>query len=965
MLTATEQARQRAYDAARLTPGEYESKYGKTDPLIGSNVETERLALRKALTGTLIFDDEDEWLAFQTLNRRVGAQQLRKAALSLREFLNTWEAMRGVTCEVNLEEDGIATLSMPSEEGEAYFERMMNDLVRDLRESGFVASIAADRSGVLVPMTEQSLSKAAKRDLSKLRMKKVLVRNKTTGRVYLTTVYVRHNPALNTAVTTTKFGEDEEIEIMDDVTAEDDWQADARFIPGDTVQTQDDLVYTVQRIDKVLNINTGKEYMVYELQDDEGNTRRAPEDQLKFVNGQDKPYYRVHVLEPGEDGFPTDLSKLKGSKQVDGGTLLTDPATGYKYISKVYADPAVAKSEFTANSLATALGLATVPQKMYGQDTILSRYFGDELEPLTQDPKSIKLRKKMQADFAILALLANTDIAKSDEAIQVDENDNLVYTTLGGSLYYRMRGTEKAGLGDDVSADIDALRQANKNYGLLTDENIANQIRNLTYPGSPFAEQFEKALKGLPFEMRRKMQARWDSLSDWEAAFRAKNFKQDIRTDATPPTAAEYGTYDGELNGAEVQNAVMANIAKANPNARKDYLAKLMRSGSFGSEGWAALSAIAKLRKADARPVVMANDAWDQMVENDKDRFITLFRGVKHQGKDSLVQDEVCFFGTVGVHGAGIYAAMDGTKETKRNKINRKSNRAYEEAANYGDARIFHIAIDTKEAKIGSKKDIREVAKSILDSETTEITAAKTALRQHAEETAAVHLEYQQALAEAVAEAKKQNGAEEVETWLSDVVKESGDTLLNKLKDLTTLAGGTFTEGPKGKGFTMSVGGQTYSFKDNVKALTGAFVNYQRVFTKKLAGKMVLKTKLVDNEIGKFFKETFVKAMTQQAEQAAMQSPKVKAVQTKVDAVNATQKGLQEALDNAKAAAGTKSHPDAIVDIAQRSLTDDQYLGMIASYAGYDAYRAYTTGTDRMDYWVILNRRKMLIRETT
>ena len=370
--------------------------------------------------------------------------------------------------------------------------------------------------------------------------------------------------------------------------------------------------------------------------------------------------------------FPTDLSTLKVIKRLGGstGAQLVEDSKGNQYVMKKGSNTSNehVKSEYMANQLYDLLGLRVPDFELYeenGEAIMLSKFI-----PMTRVP-SAKDYDEMAKGFAVDALLANWDVYQNDNCL-IDSAGRVIRVDNGGSLEYRAQGSKKT-FGKSVS-DFDSMLNYNPTVlGNLSLQDKVNQIEEvlkkrddvigfLVESNSNLVGVFDGRFKDLE-NIKNNLEAK---INKGNRKIAPRNLKSD--------TDMYRDFTDDELDA----------IWKG--QAGSDYYSKLLATNY--TNGWELLNSICEERGFTARPEVVDETTYWNMAKQAK---YQMFRGLSSGGghdaeyySDDFKYNDNCFYGTIGIHGSGIYAHVnDGTNNKDNTKTTYKNSDAYKNARSY------------------------------------------------------------------------------------------------------------------------------------------------------------------------------------------------------------------------------------------------------------------------------------------
>lgn len=400
--------------------------------------------------------------------------------------------------------------------------------------------------------------------------------------------------------------------------------------------------------------------------------------------------------------FPIDLNSLTVVKALGGstGAQLVKDVSGNEYVMKTVntaknssSNAGHVRSEYMANMLYNILGQRTPDYELYDADTdkptLLSRFIPGTREPNAGD------FAKMGEGFIADVLLANWDVYQNDNCL-IDAGGNVIRVDNGGSLAYRAQGLLKQPPFDgDVLRTYKDMRKHNSLLAkCLTNESLIEQIdaalakkddivNFLKESGDDnLAQIMEKRIEGL-----KGIKDYINSEIKRAAALAA------AKSGKIPPRKllSEDDMYR-ELEDDEIDQIFQDVVSLAGGHHRA--------LTYTSSNGWDILSKICKERGFDARPrVVSESEFWKEAQKASKP---LMFRGLSSgHGKtaaefsDMFRFDDVCYYGTMGIWGQGIYAHTDdkntvwgnSRKYDPKDDVNQKSNQAnYKTSKAYYDA---------------------------------------------------------------------------------------------------------------------------------------------------------------------------------------------------------------------------------------------------------------------------------------
>ena len=402
--------------------------------------------------------------------------------------------------------------------------------------------------------------------------------------------------------------------------------------------------------------------------------------------------------------FPNDLRTLKVIKKLGGstGAQLVEDSRGNQYVMKKGSNTSNehVKSEYMANQLYDLLGLRVPDFELYeenGESILLSKFI-----PMTHMP-SAKDYDEMAKGFAVDALLANWDIYQNDNCL-IDSAGRVIRVDNGGSLEYRAQGSNKT-FGKSVT-DFNSMLNYNPSVlGNLSLQDKVNQLDELLKKRDDvigFLFESNSNLIGV-FDGRFKDLERIKN--DLEAKLAKKNKKilpRNLKSDADMYRELSDDELDAIWKG---QSGLY-------------YWCKLEATNY--TVGWELLSTICAERGFTARPnVVDEAEYWNAVKQSKYQMFRGLSDGGGHDAEfysDDFKYNDNCFYGTLGVHGSGIYAHVnDGDHDKSNTQTTYKKSDAYNAARSYAgrSGEILECVLDPS-AKVALVPDLKKEILSLV-----------------------------------------------------------------------------------------------------------------------------------------------------------------------------------------------------------------------------------------------------------
>lgn len=412
--------------------------------------------------------------------------------------------------------------------------------------------------------------------------------------------------------------------------------------------------------------------------------------------------------------FPKDLSSLKviGSAGGSTGAKIVEDVNGNRYIMKrgdggQYTNNGHIKNEYLANQLYDILGLRVPDYELYddnGTAVILSKFI-----PGTKAP-TMKDYNKLAQGFIADCVLANWDVYENDNCL-IDFAGRVIRVDNGGTLNFRAHGGQKP-FNDDILKTFQSMIQYNQSiYATLDKSDVLKQIQDIQAKKNDIVSYLKESGQDALADTIGK---RIDNLKDVVAQLAQQVAIKDI------PIQPRTLKTDAEMYRTFTPDEIKEMWDKAQGS---DGRAKLFYKGS---NGWDLLSTICKARGFDARPeVVTESEYWKQIAAHPDRQF---FRGLDsnwhstNAAVKSLLFEDDCFYGTMGVYGEGIYAHRNDTNGVSNNSnaTNYKKTDSWGHAKSYahtGGAVVKGLISD--DAKIIKYEDIRKDINSFVYSEDT------------------------------------------------------------------------------------------------------------------------------------------------------------------------------------------------------------------------------------------------------
>lgn len=362
--------------------------------------------------------------------------------------------------------------------------------------------------------------------------------------------------------------------------------------------------------------------------------------------------------------FPDSLDDLQLVKSLGGSTganLMKDKNTGKLFVAKQGNSNEHIKEEYMTNKIYELLGTPGPNVRFYEEpgkrSTMLSVYLEDTQAPNLSDKKQID---ELRSNFVADCLLANWDVYQNDNLLFDKKANMIVRVDNGGGLRRRARGSDKgSSFSDSIMDDIASMKSHNGNIvGSMTAGEIKSQMIDVLAKKDDVLDFLEEIGED---SLKKKMEKRFQSIED------KLNQVQKKATEIKDLFKGLKCNY-GDLTKQEMDD-VYAKL-KAMPGG--------VGAIDANASGWQLLVEVGKLRGFDKKPEILSEDDFNTMaVEPDT---ILAHRGTPtEQYYNQFINSDSCWYGQVGVYGAGIYSAINKGKELGN------TSQAYQEAqSGYG-----------------------------------------------------------------------------------------------------------------------------------------------------------------------------------------------------------------------------------------------------------------------------------------
>lgn len=420
--------------------------------------------------------------------------------------------------------------------------------------------------------------------------------------------------------------------------------------------------------------------------------------------------------------FPNSIDDVKEvvGARVGGstGAKLVEDSSGNRYIMKRGSNTnnGHIKSEYLATQLYSLLGLKVPEMELYekdGETFLLSSFV---LGCRENDVFEEEDAKEMVKGFAIDVFLANRDVYNNGDNILISPAGEAIRVDNGGSLKFKSKGSAKD-YDEDFGKDLDQFIEYNgEALAYLKDADLNNQLEELYSRKDDVIAYLnadnQKTLANL-------MEKRFESVK------KVLDERLGLPNKAT----------------RQIQPRVIKTDAEMYRELDEDELNQLWESiygrhyhkiSNISKTGFTILANIAKMRGFDGRPEVISKADFLQK-KKDGDFYLaaghSLYRGIKDDrpgtknNPNAASQryvgafkfDEECFYGSVGVFGAGIYTHADVAPSPQdKTAINHAKEYAYN-GQTKGSVFELNLSKDTKIVTVDQLlKDAKEETGNVL-----------------------------------------------------------------------------------------------------------------------------------------------------------------------------------------------------------------------------------------------------------
>lgn len=375
--------------------------------------------------------------------------------------------------------------------------------------------------------------------------------------------------------------------------------------------------------------------------------------------------------------FPKDLSSLKLVKTLGGstGAVLVEDVDGNKYVKKIGSNTSAehVASEYLSNQLYDILGVRTPDYELYdenGDTVLLSRYIPNTRVPGVGDYKA------MASDLIADVVLANWDVYQNDNCL-VDGAGHIIRVDNGSCLEWRAQGKKKSNPpfnGDVMKTFLDMQRFNVGIFSQVTEDELLSQIKRIQAKKDDIVAFLKNSNQDI---LANTMEKRIDGLDAVRTYLEKKKALANpvVQPRKLKPAKEMYRQFTDDELDSLWKNATGS-----------DYSRKLFDTDD--QSGWKLLSDICHERGFDARPRVIGEKEYWDFIKKSKNpqmfRGLTGGRGTSAAEFVSMFKhDDQCFYGTMGVHGEGIYAFVNDGPNSSHTETDYQHSDAYKKATSY------------------------------------------------------------------------------------------------------------------------------------------------------------------------------------------------------------------------------------------------------------------------------------------
>lgn len=636
------------------------------------------------------------------------------------------------------------------------------------------------------------------------------------------------------------------------------------------------------------------------------------------------------------ENFPS-LSDIEIVKSLGGSTgaqLVKDKNTGKEYVMKKGASAAHVEEEYLANSIYSCLGISVPNMKLYKSKSgslILSEYMPNT--EIANSNLTDDIRKDILNNFVADCFLANWDAYKNDN-ILINKDDGKIYRVdNGGSLRFSAQGRDKGDHFEDEVNELESMVSNNiQMTSGLTQKDINKQIKKILKKKDVILSMIEDD------DLNLKMHNRFASL--------------ELRLEDLDDSKDPYR----ELSEKEMEKA----LSDAGGMWSSD-----------NTHGWNFLSNICKLRGFDKVATEVDDQTFEKAISEDGafmvNRGVQGFNGRTAQEllKD-FTQNEDCFYGRVGMYGAGIYGAVNKPKKNPP-PPNNDYQIAYEYAG-YKDTGVMDICIPSDAKVIYADELDSMMSEEFFGSEFKELKNKYDDAKQMVYDLEKKQDEIEKKIEQTTKE--KMGWDEDTFDELNNVQGLPGNYSYEKLSDLKK---NKFSKAVEYySNVVEKLAGDFKKINDQTYEITLPHTNEKFILNEGIAQRSDMKLKssqhiaynlhykylnqhLVQNHFAKI-NDTIKERITSEKKSSKEMLDIKNEIKENKDMLDKITHELNKVKTN-----GSSSVSKIMADIASR--TGGEARGFYAAIKGYDAIIQKNGWGGSTDFAVILNRSKCLVRK--
>ena len=417
--------------------------------------------------------------------------------------------------------------------------------------------------------------------------------------------------------------------------------------------------------------------------------------------------------------FPADPSELTFKEALaDGAELMTD-AQGREFVVKEQdKKPNLTRGtlvrEYYASQIYSLLGLETADYELYednGKLTLIRPYIrGLKKAMVVNDADALA------KGFAVDALLNNWSAYAPDHSL-VDAAGKVYRINLGGTFDSDGRGGKKP-----FGGHVDWDGMVNHNQVIVANlktQDFIDQLDALIAKKDEILDYLKTGVLEEKVKLRDILDQRFDDLKRIRGQYQTLAARQNrvVKPRKLKSDAEMYRDFtEDELN------ALWANMPGSG------WYSKCMDTGRTG---WELLSEICRERGFNDRPEVKDDTEFWKDVAKAK---YHILRGVDAKGNDKeyfsdeFKYSDTCYYGTLGVHGEGIYFHVNDGEQSNTTPSGYQKSSAYRGARSYAGYNGAVIeAVMHPSAKVINTKDARAEIMKMVSSTDPKVKAAKDA----------------------------------------------------------------------------------------------------------------------------------------------------------------------------------------------------------------------------------------------